>query len=186
MRGLGAMLLILRGGGSIRQRCPARRVTVVTEKSARDVPLGAHDEVDLGLGRDVEVAVGLGLPPQADLLALLLVVLVDVLLGALEDHLALSLAGLWSERGREDKPRTSQRRAPHFALTLACLPHGLRPSTLPHRARACAGGVEVARGARARKNTRGRGSFPKDGMVVKSDRIDARRLKQAPQQFGYM
>lgn len=63
------------------------------EKS-RDAPLDAHDEVDLGLSGDEEVAVGLGRAPQADLLTLGLLVLVDVLLGALEDDLTLGLAGL--------------------------------------------------------------------------------------------
>lgn len=95
MRGFGAMLLILRAREGVRvSDCARRRRRAHREGGRRDAPLGAHDKVDLGLGRDVEVAVGLGLPPQADLLALLLVVLVDVLLGTLEDDRALGLAGL--------------------------------------------------------------------------------------------
>lgn len=61
--------------------------------------LDAHDKVDLGLGGDVEVAAGLGLTLQANLLTLGLLVLVDVLLGALEDDLTLGLAGLASLEG---------------------------------------------------------------------------------------
>lgn len=64
------------------------------EEESRDAPLDPHDEVDLGLGGDVEVTVGLGLTTEADLLTLLLVVLVDVLLGTLEDDGALGLADL--------------------------------------------------------------------------------------------
>jgi len=56
--------------------------------------LDTHDEVNLGLSGDVEVSVSLGLPLQADLLSLLLLVVVDVLLGALEDDSALGLASL--------------------------------------------------------------------------------------------
>jgi len=59
-------------------------------------PLDTHDEVNLGLSGDVEVSVSLGLPLQADLLSLLLLVVVDVLLGALEDDSALGLASLLS------------------------------------------------------------------------------------------
>lgn len=60
----------------------------------RHSPLDTHDKVHLGLSGNVEVAVGLGLAAEADLLTLLLVVLVDVLLGTLEDDLTLGLAGL--------------------------------------------------------------------------------------------
>ena len=52
------------------------------------------DEVDLRLGRDVEVARGTGSPSQADLLTLRGQVLLDVLLSTLEDDLALGLRRL--------------------------------------------------------------------------------------------
>jgi hypothetical protein len=56
--------------------------------------LEADDEVDLGLGGDVEVAGLAGLALEADLLLLLGNVLLDVLVGTLEDDLALGEAGL--------------------------------------------------------------------------------------------
>jgi len=59
----------------------------------------ADDEEDLGLGGDVEVARGAGLAPEADLLLLGGRVLLDVLLGPLEDDLALGLLGLVDRRG---------------------------------------------------------------------------------------
>jgi hypothetical protein len=52
------------------------------------------DEDDLALGRDVEVTSLPGLTLEADLLLLLGKVLLDVLVGALEDDLALGLLGL--------------------------------------------------------------------------------------------
>jgi hypothetical protein len=64
--------------------------------------LEADDEVDLGLGGDVEVAGLAGLALEADLLLLLGNVLLDVLVGTLEDDLALGEAGLASlSRGGE-------------------------------------------------------------------------------------
>ena len=59
----------------------------------------ADDEEDLGLGLDEEVAVVLGLPLHADGLLLVVAVLLDVLLGALEDLLAGGLALLWKFGG---------------------------------------------------------------------------------------
>lgn len=56
--------------------------------------LDADDEGELGLSWDVESALGLGQTVQADLLTLCVAVLLDVLLGALEDDLALLLVGL--------------------------------------------------------------------------------------------
>lgn len=56
--------------------------------------LDADDERQLLLSRAVVAAVGLGLAAQADLVALGVAVLVDVLLGALEDDLSLLLVGL--------------------------------------------------------------------------------------------
>ena len=69
-----------------------------------DLPRLRRDLVDtldsdhkrqLGLGRDVKVALHLGEATQADLLSLGLSVLLDVLLGALEDGLAVGLALLY-------------------------------------------------------------------------------------------
>ena len=90
LRGLGAMLLILRGG-------PSSAPSLFPQDS--NAPLDTHDKVDLGLGRDVEVTLSLRDTLEADLLALLLLVLVDVLLGTLEDDLALGLADLRSPTG---------------------------------------------------------------------------------------
>jgi len=59
-----------------------------------DIPLDADNEDDLRLGRDVVGAGLLGLTSKADLLTLLVAVLLDVGLGALEDDLALLLVGL--------------------------------------------------------------------------------------------
>lgn len=56
--------------------------------------LDADDEGELGLGGNVERTSGLGLATETDLVTLLGAVLTDVLVGALEDDLALGLAGL--------------------------------------------------------------------------------------------
>ena len=60
------------------------------------LPLDADDEDQLGLGRDVEGAILLGGARKADLLALVVAVLLDVLLSALEDDATLLLVGLGS------------------------------------------------------------------------------------------
>lgn len=59
-----------------------------------DLPLDADDEDQLGLGRDVEGAILLGSAGEADLLALTIAVLLDVLLSTLEDDATLLLVGL--------------------------------------------------------------------------------------------
>jgi len=59
--------------------------------------LDADDEDELGLGGDVERAILLGETGETDLLALVLTVLLDVLLGTLEDDATLLLAGLYTE-----------------------------------------------------------------------------------------
>merc|ERR1712117_911241 len=59
----------------------------------------ADDKGVLVLGRNVEVALLLGLPPQPDLLALLVPVLLGVLLGLLEDLDSLLLAGDLVQQG---------------------------------------------------------------------------------------
>jgi hypothetical protein len=59
-----------------------------------DIPLDADDEDQLGLSRDVEGAILLGNAGKADLLALGVAVLLDVLLSTLEDDAALLLVGL--------------------------------------------------------------------------------------------
>lgn len=56
--------------------------------------LDADDEDQLGLGRDVERAILLGSAGEADLLALGVTVLLDVLLSTLEDDATLLLVGL--------------------------------------------------------------------------------------------
>ena len=61
-------------------------------------PLQPDDEVDLGLGRDVEVTGLSGLPLKSDLLLLLGGVLLDVLVRSLEDGLSLGLLGLSRQR----------------------------------------------------------------------------------------
>jgi len=92
------MLLILRRhGNGVRFDFDISR-----GKRIANSPLDTHDEVNLGLSGDVEVSVSLGLPLQADLLSLLLLVVVDVLLGALEDDSALGLASLYITN--EDEP----------------------------------------------------------------------------------
>lgn len=62
------------------------------KENTSDSPLDPDDEVDLGLGRDVEVTSLPGLPLQPDLLPLLVSVLLDVLVGTLEDDLSLGLS----------------------------------------------------------------------------------------------
>lgn len=60
----------------------------------RCLPLDADDEDELGLLGNVELAALLGDTSKADLLALCLAVLLDVLLSTLEDDTALLLVGL--------------------------------------------------------------------------------------------
>jgi hypothetical protein len=57
--------------------------------------LDAGNEDELGLGRDVVAALGLGDASEADLLTLVVAVLLDVGLGALEDLLTLGLGLLF-------------------------------------------------------------------------------------------
>lgn len=56
--------------------------------------LQSNDEVDLGLGGDVEVTRLSGLPLESDVLSLGVEVLLDVLVSSLEDNLTLGLVGL--------------------------------------------------------------------------------------------
>lgn len=85
------MLLILK----IKIENEPGQLSIPQPSKARDnSPLNTHDEVNLRLSGDVEVSVSLGLPLQADLLTLLLLVLVDVLFSALEDDLTLGLGSL--------------------------------------------------------------------------------------------
>lgn len=63
------------------------------------MPLDTDDEDQLLLSRDVEVASLLGDAVEADLLALGIAVLLDVLLSTLEDDLALVLVGLLHRGG---------------------------------------------------------------------------------------
>lgn len=82
---MGAILLIL--------RC----VLVICddfESLGKIVPLDTDDEDQLGLLRNVELAALLGDTSKADLLALSIAVLLDVLLGTLEDDATLLLVGL--------------------------------------------------------------------------------------------
>jgi len=66
-----------------------------------DLPLDADQEDQLSLGGDVEGAILLGDAGKADLLALGVTVLLDVLLSTLEDDAALLLVDLdcMSQRG---------------------------------------------------------------------------------------
>lgn len=56
-----------------------------------NIPLDTDNKDKLGLGRDEEAALLLGIAREADLLTLGIAVLLDVLLGTLEDDLALGL-----------------------------------------------------------------------------------------------
>jgi hypothetical protein len=67
---------------------------VVRTAQLHDLPLDADQEDQLGLGGDVEGALLLGNAGKADLLALGIAVLLDVLLGTLEDDAALLLVDL--------------------------------------------------------------------------------------------
>jgi len=60
-----------------------------------DIPLDTDNENQFSLSRYVGTATLLGNTSKADLLALRVPVLLDVLLGALEDDTALLLVGLW-------------------------------------------------------------------------------------------
>lgn len=60
----------------------------------RNIPLDTDDEDQLRLSRDVELAALLGDTSQADLLALCIAVLLNVLLSTLEDDATLLLVGL--------------------------------------------------------------------------------------------
>jgi hypothetical protein len=73
------------------------------------LPLDANNEDNLGLSRDVEGALLLGLTGKADLLALSLAVLLDVLLGALEDSFTLLLVGLCIGVSGNDSPQSKQK-----------------------------------------------------------------------------
>jgi hypothetical protein len=68
-------------------------------------PLDANNEDNLGLSRDEEGALLLGLTGKADLLTLSLAVLLDVLLGALEDSITLLLVGLCIGVSGNDSPQ---------------------------------------------------------------------------------
>ncbi len=59
-----------------------------------NLPLDADNEDELSLSGDVERAILLGGASEADLLTLGIAVLLNVLLGTLEDDLALLLVGL--------------------------------------------------------------------------------------------
>ena len=67
---------------------------LATISNGQDLPLDADDEDQLGLGGDVEGAILLGSASEANLLALVVAVLLDVLLGTLEDDATLLLVGL--------------------------------------------------------------------------------------------
>lgn len=64
------------------------------EERLSNLPLDADNEDELSLSGDVERAILLGGASEADLLTLGIAVLLDVLLGTLEDDLALLLVGL--------------------------------------------------------------------------------------------
>jgi nitrate reductase gamma subunit len=85
---LGAILLIL--GGEL-VGVAGWRAT----RQKKNLPLDADHEDQLVLGGHVGVAVLAGDAVEAALLALRIAVLLDVLLGTLEDGLALLLVVLW-------------------------------------------------------------------------------------------
>lgn len=66
----------------------------VTHLCRFNIPLDTDDEDQLGLSGDVDRVVGLGDTVEADLLTLCSAVLLDVLLGTLEDDATLLLVGL--------------------------------------------------------------------------------------------
>ena len=65
-----------------------------TTDDGLDLPLDSDNKVDLGLGRDVVVTGLSGLSPQSDLLLFTVQVLLDILVGSLEDDLSGGLSGL--------------------------------------------------------------------------------------------
>ena len=85
MRFLGSILLIL-------HTCQFDHVEVLLQLC---LPLDTCDEDELWLSGYVVGTGLLGLAGQANLLALLITVLLDVLLGALENDLAFLLVGLF-------------------------------------------------------------------------------------------
>lgn len=67
-----------------------------TTATRENVPTDADDESELSLGLEEEVTALLGLSPELHQRALLVAVLLHVLLGTLEDDLALDLVLLHS------------------------------------------------------------------------------------------
>jgi len=86
--------------------------------------LDADKEDQLVLGRDVERAILLGEAVEADLLALVVAVLLDVLLSTLEDDAALLLVGLLARIDLGETLGTS------LLLRLALLQEGLRDQNI--------------------------------------------------------
>lgn len=83
------------GGDLVDTMRPLVNCTQVNFWAARlNIPLDTDDEDQLGLLGHVEFAGLLGNTSQADLLALRIAVLLDVLLGTLEDNTTLLLVGL--------------------------------------------------------------------------------------------
>ncbi|KND92737.1 hypothetical protein TOPH_02882 [Tolypocladium ophioglossoides CBS 100239] len=75
-----------------------------------DLPLDTEDEDQLRLGGDVGRVLLLGNTGQTDLLALGIAVLLDVLLGTLEDDAALLLVGLFNDSSTRKKVNDQQHR----------------------------------------------------------------------------
>lgn len=67
----------------------------IGSRAGENIPLDTDDEDELGLLRDVELAALLGNASKTDLLTLSIAVLLDVLLGTLEDDTTLLLVGLF-------------------------------------------------------------------------------------------
>jgi len=65
--------------------------------ATNNVPLDANNEDNLGLSGNIVGAFLLGVTGETDLLTLGIAVLLDVLLGALEDSLTLLLVGLYTK-----------------------------------------------------------------------------------------
>lgn len=79
----------------------------------KNAPLKSDDEVDLGLSGDVEVTSLPRLSLESDLLLLGVEVLLDVLVGPLEDDLSLGLLGLITNVSL-DTPKTMIKRIEKF------------------------------------------------------------------------
>lgn len=110
----------------------------------------SDDEENLGLGGDVEVTRSPRLSSKSDLLLLGGRVLLDVLLGPLEDDLALGLLGLGNVAGfrRETRPNTQPTDQDQTTTP--------RPTTIQHRSKASDESQSCSSGGRKKSKSRSR------------------------------